>query len=184
MYVLCLQSDWFCRLTWLRVDICEKSLETCTCLWPEFDCPEVTLCGWQDIKIQLLLLLVLLLWLLLVLYLFHCSMDCTPSWKILWAASETLLVLQILRSGILFCLEVNSSIRLTTVCVKYLNSADCAWVFESWTVEERERERESESCRHCGKQIDFFLFLFKISFTHHWYDTAESGKVVDTCLFV
>ena len=26
------------------------------CLWPEFDCPEVTLCGWQDIKIQLLLL--------------------------------------------------------------------------------------------------------------------------------
>ena len=29
----------------------------CICLWPEFDCPEVTLCGWQDIKIQLLLLL-------------------------------------------------------------------------------------------------------------------------------
>ena len=29
----------------------------CVCLWPEFDCPEVTLCGWQDIKIQLLLLL-------------------------------------------------------------------------------------------------------------------------------
>ena len=26
-------------------------------LWSEFDCPEVTLCGWQDIKIQLLLLL-------------------------------------------------------------------------------------------------------------------------------
>ena len=23
------------------------------CLWPEFDCPEVTLCSWQDIKIQL-----------------------------------------------------------------------------------------------------------------------------------
>ena len=29
----------------------------CICLRPEFDCPEVTLCGWQDIKIQLLLLL-------------------------------------------------------------------------------------------------------------------------------
>ena len=29
----------------------------CICLWPEFDCPVVTLCGWQDIKIQLLLLL-------------------------------------------------------------------------------------------------------------------------------
>ena len=31
-------SDWFCRLTWQRVDIyiCEKSLETCICLWPEF----------------------------------------------------------------------------------------------------------------------------------------------------
>ena len=28
----------------------------CICLWPDFDCPEVTLCGWQDIKIQLLLL--------------------------------------------------------------------------------------------------------------------------------
>ena len=32
----------------------------CICLWPEFDCPEVTLCGWQDIKIQLLLLLLLI----------------------------------------------------------------------------------------------------------------------------
>ena len=58
MYVLCLWSDWFCRLTWQRVDTYnEKSLEMCFCLWPEFDCPEVTLCGWQDIKIQLLLLL-------------------------------------------------------------------------------------------------------------------------------
>ena len=34
----------------------EKSLEMCICLWPELDCPQVTLCGWQDIKIQLLLL--------------------------------------------------------------------------------------------------------------------------------
>ena len=32
----------------------------CICLWPEFDCPEVTLCGWQDTKIQLLLLLMCL----------------------------------------------------------------------------------------------------------------------------
>ena len=22
----------------------------CICLWPEFDCPEVTLCGWQTLK--------------------------------------------------------------------------------------------------------------------------------------
>ena len=58
MYVLCLRSDWFCRLSWQRVDIytCEESLEMCICLWPEFDCPEVTLCGWQDNKTQLLLL--------------------------------------------------------------------------------------------------------------------------------
>ena len=57
-YVLCLWNDWFGRLTWQRVEIyiCEKSLEMCICLWPELDCPEVTLCGWQDIKIQLLLL--------------------------------------------------------------------------------------------------------------------------------
>ena len=31
---------------------------SCLCilqtLWSEFDCPEVTLCGWQDIKIQML----------------------------------------------------------------------------------------------------------------------------------
>ena len=31
----------------------------CICFWPEFDCPEVTLRGWQDINIQLLLLLLL-----------------------------------------------------------------------------------------------------------------------------
>ena len=43
---------------WERpIYICEKSLEMCICLWPDFDCPEVTLCGWQDFKIQLLLLL-------------------------------------------------------------------------------------------------------------------------------
>ena len=52
--------------------ICEKSLEMCICLWPAFDCLR-WLCGWQDIKIQLLLLLLsryqrqiisLLLWIL------------------------------------------------------------------------------------------------------------------------
>ena len=37
--------------------ICERHLEMCVCLWPEFDCLEVTLCGWRDVKIQLLLLL-------------------------------------------------------------------------------------------------------------------------------
>ena len=52
MYVLCLRSDWLTE-GWC---ICEKSLEMCICFWPEFDCPEVTLCGWQDIKIQLQLL--------------------------------------------------------------------------------------------------------------------------------
>ena len=71
MFVCVCFYDWFCRLTWQtgwyicektwqRVDIYVrklKDLETCICLWPEFDCPEVTLCGWQDIKIQLLLLL-------------------------------------------------------------------------------------------------------------------------------
>ena len=34
----------------------------CICLWPEFECPEVTLCGWQDIKIQLLVLLPICTW--------------------------------------------------------------------------------------------------------------------------
>ena len=50
------KNNWLDR--WLIcIYICERSLEMCICLWPEFDCPEVTLCGWQDIKIQLLLLL-------------------------------------------------------------------------------------------------------------------------------
>ena len=56
-----LQSDWFCGLTWQRVYTYEKSFKMCICLWPEFDSPEVTLCGWQDIKIHLLLLLLLAL---------------------------------------------------------------------------------------------------------------------------
>ena len=46
-----LTEGWYIR---------EKSLEMYICLRPEFDCPEATLCGWQDIKIQLLLLLLLL----------------------------------------------------------------------------------------------------------------------------
>ena len=33
--------------------VCEKSFEMCSCL-QQFDCPEVTLFGWQDIKIELL----------------------------------------------------------------------------------------------------------------------------------
>ena len=32
----------------------EKNFGMCVCLWPEFDWYKVTLCGWQDIKIQLL----------------------------------------------------------------------------------------------------------------------------------
>ena len=71
--IIVMWSDWFCRLTWQRVDIY---------MWEEFRnmylfmtwvCPEVTLCGWQDIKIQLLLLvdlwlfgwMYIMLWLLL-----------------------------------------------------------------------------------------------------------------------
>ena len=59
---LCLMFVYVCFMfvIWLeRGLICGKSLEMWICLWPEFDCPEVTLCGWQDIKIQLLLLLLL-----------------------------------------------------------------------------------------------------------------------------
>ena len=56
MYVL----FYVCRVIdfvdWLDkgLIIYEKCLEMCICLWPEFDCPEGTLCGWQDIKMQLL----------------------------------------------------------------------------------------------------------------------------------
>ena len=34
--------DWLDRGL---IHICEKSLEMCICLRPEFDCPEVILCG-------------------------------------------------------------------------------------------------------------------------------------------
>ena len=51
-----MRNDWFCRLTWQRGwCICQKSLEMSICLWPEFDCPEVTLRGRPDVKIPLLL---------------------------------------------------------------------------------------------------------------------------------
>ena len=48
--------DWLDRGL-IYICIREKNLEMCTCIWPEFDCLEETLCGWQDFKIQLLLLL-------------------------------------------------------------------------------------------------------------------------------
>ena len=51
----------------------------CIFLWPEFDCPEVTLCGWQDIKIQLLLLRRAAFWLgcwcMLLLFLMYNMVD-------------------------------------------------------------------------------------------------------------
>ena len=50
----------FCRLTWQRVDMWEE-FRNVYVLMTWVDCPEVTLCGWKDIKIQLLLLLLLLL---------------------------------------------------------------------------------------------------------------------------
>ena len=42
----------FCGLTWERVYIL-RDFQMCICLW-QFDCPEVTLCGRQDVRIQLL----------------------------------------------------------------------------------------------------------------------------------
>ena len=50
----------FCRLTWQRVDMWEE-FRNVYVLMTWVDCPEVTLCDWKDIKIQLLLLLLLLL---------------------------------------------------------------------------------------------------------------------------
>ena len=52
--------------------IYEKNLEMHVCLWPEFDCPEVTHCGWQDIKIQLLWCIQFYFFLWLLTY--------TPTW--------------------------------------------------------------------------------------------------------
>ena len=45
--------DWFCGLTWERVYIWEEFWNV-NLLMTEIDCPEVTQCGWQGIKIQLL----------------------------------------------------------------------------------------------------------------------------------
>ena len=52
MYVLFYVCEVIGFVDWLDREVYkyEKSLEMCIC----FDCPEVTLCGWQDIKIQLL----------------------------------------------------------------------------------------------------------------------------------
>ena len=36
--------------------MCEECFETCICLWPKFDCSEVTLFGWLDIKIKNIIL--------------------------------------------------------------------------------------------------------------------------------
>ena len=73
-FVLCLCRDWFCGLIWKRVDIdvfwervymsFEKGCYIYICwergyiyvIMTEFDRPEVvTLCGWQDVKIHLII---------------------------------------------------------------------------------------------------------------------------------
>jgi len=54
---------WLCRLTWGRVYAWEEFWNV-HLLMTEFDCTEVTLCGWQDIIMQLLtnLLLQFIFW--------------------------------------------------------------------------------------------------------------------------
>ena len=49
----CLCRDWSCGLTAERVFLWEEFWNV-HLLMLEFDCPEVTLCGWQNIQIQLL----------------------------------------------------------------------------------------------------------------------------------
>ena len=53
-FVSCLCRDLFCGLTWERVDIYiyGKSFWIVHLLLTEFDRPEVTLCGWQDVQIK------------------------------------------------------------------------------------------------------------------------------------
>ena len=52
MYVLFYAWEVIRFVDWLdKRFINEKSFEMRIRLWPEFDCPEVTLCGWRDIKI-------------------------------------------------------------------------------------------------------------------------------------
>ena len=56
MYVLFYVCEVIGFVGWLDREVYkyEKNFEMCICLWPDCDCPEVTLYGWQDIKIQLL----------------------------------------------------------------------------------------------------------------------------------
>ena len=64
-------------LDWLdRVYIIWESFKMCICLRFEFDSLEVTLCGWQNIKIQLLCNLCCL-----VAVVFICFPLCKPTWK-------------------------------------------------------------------------------------------------------
>ena len=52
-FVLCLCRNWLCGLAWKKTCICEK-FSNVHLLMTEFNCPEVTLCSWKDVKIQLL----------------------------------------------------------------------------------------------------------------------------------
>ena len=54
----CLCRDWFCGWTWQKVYMWQEFWNM-HWLTTEFDCPEVTLCSWQDSKIQLLINLLL-----------------------------------------------------------------------------------------------------------------------------
>ena len=51
-HVLFFYRDWFSGLMWEKVYKWEEFLYM-NLLMTEFECPEVTLCGWQDVKIQL-----------------------------------------------------------------------------------------------------------------------------------
>ena len=54
MYVLCLHRDWLCGPTWGKVCVWEEFWNV-NLFMTEFDCPEVIQCGWQDVKIHLLI---------------------------------------------------------------------------------------------------------------------------------
>ena len=68
VYMFCFTfAKWLVLwIIWQRVYMYEKSLEMCICLWPESDRLEVTKCGWQDVKIQLLTKVII------TLCMFHC----------------------------------------------------------------------------------------------------------------
>lgn len=56
VFVWHLCKDWFCGFHRQRERVyihMYESSETCICLW-QFNYPEVTLCGWRDVNIQLL----------------------------------------------------------------------------------------------------------------------------------